>query len=402
MVIDSAVSRLAMNKQPEEIPLLAHQLQLFGEGLLRDAEMHEERRLTMARRLTEMDPVTIQRHVSMPFGCPKNRCLREALADHKLSNECARSIEVLDRTSVMENDLDRRQGIFMGMTWIYIASLALLMIVVAQNYRAGRGRRRLKQKILLAVYSNPAIRKQVEDELGESVGDIPPLSYHVMRMISAGGQDLKRRMRCIRRVHGVFLACSMTLVFVAPFWVLPICITVTLVRVAQLCCVNSELETGDCMCCCCAASPGMAKAGLLNEEQACCDCCRGTGICSQKCADCCGSAGCCCCCCSSCCNGECCCGPSEMKKVQEDCTCCCCAATSSLAKKGMLSAEQECCGCCKGTGECSTACASCCGSGCCCNGKDCCCCDDYLKGRGSKHVVLAKTAIYEGVPMQVV
>jgi hypothetical protein len=402
MVIDSAVSRLAMNKQPEEIPLLAHQLQKYGEGLLHDAEVHGELHQRMARRLTELDPMTIRQHAALPFGCPKNRCLREAFADHKVSNECARSLEVLDRTFVMENDLDRRQEIFFGMMWIYIAALAVMMILVARNLRANRGRRRLKQKILLAVYSNPTIRKQVEDELGESVGDLPPLSYYVMRLISAGGRDLKRRLRCIRRIHAVFLACSMALVFVAPFWVLPMCIMVTLVRVAQLCFVNSELEAEDCTCCCCAASPGMAKAGLLTKEQACCGCCQGTGICSPKCASCCGTAGCCSCCCASCCDGKCCCGPSHMKKVEEDCTCCCCGATSSLAKDGMLDAEQICCGCCKGTGKCSAACASCCGSGCSCNGKDCCCCDDSMESLGSDHVVSVKTTVYEGVPLQIV
>jgi hypothetical protein len=375
MVVDSAVSRLAMNKQPEEIPLLAHQLQQFGEGMLHDAELRGERHLRMARRLTEMDSLSILQHASLPFGCPKNRCLREAFAEHKVSNECARSLEILERTFMLENELDRRQGIFIGMMWIYIAALALLMILVARNYRARRGRRRLKQKILLAVYSNPAIRKQVEAELGESVGDVPPLPYHVMRLITAGGNDLKRRLRCVRRIHAVFLACLMTLVFVAPFWVLPICILVTLVRVAQLACVNSELEADDCSCCCCAASPGMARAGMLTKEQACCSCCKGTGICSQKCQSCCGDAGCCTCCCSSCCDGKCCCAPSQMKVVTDDCTCCCCGASPSMANAGLLTDEQACCGCCKGTGKCSAACASCCGNGCDCNGKDCCCCD---------------------------
>lgn len=394
LVIDSAVSRLAMDRQPEEIPLLAHQLQHFGQGMLHDAELRGERHLRMARRLTEMDPFVIQQHASLPFGCAKNRCLREAFAENKVSDECARSMEILERTFLLENELDRRQGIFVGMMWVYIAALASLMLLVARNYRARRGRRRLKQKIILAVYSNPAIRKQVEAELGESVGDVPPLPYHVMRLISAGGNDLKRRLRCVRRVHAIFLAGLMTLVFVAPFWVLPICILVTLLRVAQVAFVNHELEAEDCTCCCCAASPGMAEAGLLSKEQACCNCCKGTGICSPKCAKCCGTGGCCSCCCSSCCSGKCCCGPSQMKYVEDDCTCCCCGATASMAKAGLLTEEQACCNCCKGTGKCSAACSSCCDNGCDCNGKDCCCCDGDKKGCGM--------AVYEGVPIQVV
>ncbi|KAG7364709.1 hypothetical protein IV203_037911 [Nitzschia inconspicua] len=375
MVIDSAVSRLATDMQPEEIPLLAHQLQHFGQEILRDVEIHDERHRRMARRLTEMDSGKVQLHASLPYGCSKNRCLREAFAEHKVSNECARSMEILERTFSLENELDRRQEIFIVMMWIYIAALASLMLLVGRNYQARRGRRRLKQKIILAVYSNPAIRKQVEEELGESVGDVPPLSYHVMRMITAGGSELKRRLRCVRRIHAFFLVGLMTLVFVAPFWVLPICILVTMVRVAQIGCINDELEAEDCASCCCAASPGMAKAGLLTEEQACCGCCKGTGICSQQCASCCVSAGCCSCCCSSCCNGKCCCAPSQMKYIEEDCTCCCCGASASMAKAGLLTDKQACCNCCKGTGKCSAACASCCGNGCDCNGSDCCCCD---------------------------
>jgi hypothetical protein len=407
MVIDSAVARLAADKQPEEIPELAHQLQHFGQGLLHDAQVHGERH-RMARRLTEMDPMTIQHYVALPFGCSKNRCLREAFEKHQVSRECAHSIHVLERTFVLENELDRRQGIFIGMMWIYIGALALLMMLVARNYRARRGRRRLKQKILLAVYGNPAIRKQVEDELEESIGEVPPLSYHVMRLLSAGGKDLKRRMRCLRQFHAILLICLMALVFVAPFWVLPICIVVTLVRVAQLCFVNSELEAEDCTCCCCAASPGMAQAGILSEEQACCACCKGTGICSPKCASCCGSAGCCSCCCSSCCEGKCCCAPTQPKMAEDDCTCCCCDASPSLAKAGLLTDEQACCGCCKGTGKCSDSCAACCGgggSGCCCG---CCCsccssgCCCQMKGYESEHVVTSKVLIYEGIPLQVV
>ena len=417
-VVDAAVSRLAADKEPEEIPQLAHQLQKYGEGLLHDtdaAASNNGERHHMARRLMEMNTKTIQNHVSLPFGCARNRCLREAYESHRVSRECAHSMHVLEKTFVLENELDRRQGVFLGMMWLYICALALLMVLVARNYRARRGRRRLKQKILLAVYSNPAIRKQVEDELGESVGDVPPLSYHVMRLITAGGQDLKRRLRCVRRVHALFLTFLMLLVFAAPFWVLPICIMVTLVRVAQLCCVNNDLEAEDCSCCCCAASPGMARAGLLTAEQECCNCCRGTGICSPKCASCCGSAGCCSCCCSSCCAGKCCCAPTNKVNVKDDCTCCCCGATTSMAKAGLLTDEQACCGCCKGTGKCSDACAACCGGGgsCCCGGGSGCCCGCCCsccssgdccqkKGRGKKHVVSARKVVYEGVPLQVV
>eukprot|EP00539_Tryblionella_compressa_P010342 CAMPEP_0178800274 /NCGR_PEP_ID=MMETSP0745-20121128/12743_1 /TAXON_ID=913974 /ORGANISM="Nitzschia punctata, Strain CCMP561" /LENGTH=528 /DNA_ID=CAMNT_0020459065 /DNA_START=13 /DNA_END=1599 /DNA_ORIENTATION=+ len=405
LVVDSAVAKLAADKEPEEIPQLAHELQKYGEGLLHDADVHGERH-RMARRLTEMDTKKIQQQVSLPFGSAKNNCLREVFESHKVSRECAHSIHVLERTFVLENELDRRQGVFIGMMWIYIAALGVLMILVARNYRSRRARRRLKQKILLAVYSNPVIREQVEEELGESVGDLPPLSYHVMRLISAGGQDLKRRLRCLRRVNAVFLTFLMTLVFVAPFWVLPICIMVTLVRVAQLCFVNNELEAEDCTCCCCAASPGMQRLGLLTEEQAAALAAEelvfvlrsvllavglpdAAAVAVRPAALATAAA-----------------APAKTE-IEDDCTCCCCAATPSMAKAGLLTEEQACCGCCKGTGKCSAACASCCGGdvGCCC-GCCCSCCSSgdccQMKGRGKKHVVSAQKIVYEGVPLQVV
>jgi hypothetical protein len=79
-----------------------------------------------------------------------------------------------------------------------------------------------------------------------------------------------------------------------------------------------------------------------------------------------------------------------MKKMKsaDDCTCCCCGATSEQARAGTLTEAQVCCNCCKGTGTCSPSCAS--------------CCKPDKKGRGQKHILPPKHAIYEGVPIQVV
>lgn len=63
------------------------------------------------------------------------------------------------------------------------------------------------------------------------------------------------------------------------------------------------------------------------------------------------------------------------KIPKEECSCCCCGASTEDVANGNLTAAQECCTCCKGTGVCSPNCASCCGdngNGCC--GKGCCCC----------------------------
>jgi hypothetical protein len=51
----------------------------------------------------------------------------------------------------------------------------------------------------------------------------------------------------------------------------------------------------------------------------------------------------------------------NKKSVKEPiCTCCCCEMTTEMAQLGAGSKAQVCCGCCKGTGVCSTACSSCC------------------------------------------
>lgn len=80
-------------------------------------------------------------------------------------------------------------------------------------------------------------------------------------------------------------------------------------------------------------------------------------------------------------------------KPTEICACCCCQATTESARNGTLTAEQECCACCQGTGVCSAKCASCCqdGGGCgccsedketaggCCDCDGCCCCSSDEK-----------------------
>jgi len=462
-LIDSVAAKAAEQRQAEEIPQLVHDLQKYGNDLL---SMHDQDSFehSMARRLTEIDATTIQHHLHLPFGSAKNLCLRKAFADGSLSPECKSSIQEMESTFVLESQLGHRQGLFLGMMWVYIGTLCILLFQLARKMQSQRAKRQLRMRILQAVYSNPEIKRQVEDDLGQSVGFVPPISVHALTLLGPGKKDLKEALRCIRRVHMIVFALLLTLIIVAPFWVLPICIVISVLRVVELCFIPNNSGDGECECCCCGATTIDAENGTLTEEQQCCNCCKGTGVCTPTCADCCGpksrcsdscglvTESCCmnkdkdvnecnCCCCGAtssqfrdgtltadqvCCNcckgtgvctptcadccgtGGCCCKSTtagntkeNTKTLVEECTCCCCGSTPSMARDGNLTTDQVCCNCCKGTGVCSASCASCCGNGCCCGGGE----EQqacHMKGRGQKHVVSVRNKVYCGVPLQVV
>lgn len=169
LIVDVGVARLAAEKEPDEIPQLALQLQKYGASLLQDSESGSEHH-QMARRLTEMDAKTINYNVQLPFG-RKNCCLKKAFQQQMVSEKCAYSISMLENTFVLETKFSRREEALISTMLIYITTFVLLTIVMARHVRARiqSRRRRIKRKVIMAVYSNPAIRKQVELEIGESI-----------------------------------------------------------------------------------------------------------------------------------------------------------------------------------------------------------------------------------------
>ena len=422
--MDSMVSKLAASR-PSEIPQLAQQLIQHG-NLVLESNVSEDRR-RLARRLTEVNAEEMHQQVHLPFGCPKNRCLRDAFSRGAVSGECARAMTQLEHVNQLEIELEEQQNLFIEMVWIYVSLLIVLLILLARRYRGAKGNRRLKVRIMQTIYSNPAIKAQVEREMGESIGNVPPLPTHVLRMMSAGGKTLKNKMFCVRRVQLIFFVFLMCLVFVAPFWVLPICIFVSAVRVVLLCFAPTPLR--ECSCCCCGTSTDDVKNGLKTP---CCSCCNGTGVCAVGCASCCGTSG---CCGTGCCEGGSCnCCAAQTKRSSHklgDCSCCCCGATPEAAKNGSLTVEQANCCCCCGTGEprgMVNGCCCCCGLSprdakngtitedqaccCCCGGtglprcaNNSCCAPKRkptTKGRGQKHQFTADEGIYHGIPLQVV
>ena len=111
-------------------------------------------RYRMARRLTEMDATTLHHHVRLPFGCQKNRCLLQAMESKKLSRECSQSIAELSTTFELENELEQRQELFLGMMWIYIGTLCILLMQLARRLRSQRPQRQLRLRILQAESSD--------------------------------------------------------------------------------------------------------------------------------------------------------------------------------------------------------------------------------------------------------
>ncbi|OEU15092.1 hypothetical protein FRACYDRAFT_239772 [Fragilariopsis cylindrus CCMP1102] len=132
-IVDFGVARLAAEKQPEEIPQLANELQNYGANMLLNAEDGSDE-FRMARRLTEMDTKTINYHVQLPFG-RKNCCLRHAFEQQRVSPRCASSISTLEKTFVLEDKFSRRQDAFVNMMWIYVTTLTFLTFMLARRIR---------------------------------------------------------------------------------------------------------------------------------------------------------------------------------------------------------------------------------------------------------------------------
>lgn len=400
-VVDSTAAKLATEKEPEELPELAEQLQTYGhELMIRSEEGNPEHHL--GRRLTEMDANTLHHHVRLPFGCEKNACLLNAAQQFRVSPDCAHSIEELQIVNQLEKNLEERQEATLRFMAAYLVVLMLVLIVALKKSKQNNLRRRLGQKILLAIYSNPELKRQVEEELGESVGNTPPVHRIALKMMGAQGSKLKRAIRCRKFMFLSYLLLVLYIVLAAPSLASPLFMVLMLGRLVFLCGFASKANADECKCCCCGAT---TTNGGLTEAQECCSCCKGTGVCSPACASCCETGDGCC----NCCGGAGCCCPSKgATTVKDPCTCCCCGATPEQVAAGTLTAEQECCSCCKGTGTCSPACASCCGGGgcCCCGGKGCCCCKGCCcapkVGQGQKHVFQSKTCVYQGVPVQIV
>lgn len=442
--LDSMISKLVehsncdkkhqemMQMQPEETHDVTHHIRLKGQEILSQENVPEDR-LRMARRLTEVTPEEVMKmkhnyhpghhHPHNDDGkhhmCPKkHKCLMEALGQNKLQPECASALVRLEKIQEHEMKQMAEDEAFMAFFQIYcILFFGLFAMIVIRKFNAGKGLFLLRLRVLQAVYSNPAIKAKVEDEVGLPLGDVPPLPSGALKILSNSGRSdiLGKRLRFLRLATVTFALVAMDAFGLLPDWwplaAISSCCGFLVVRMVGVC--FSEPEVRECNCCCCGGSTLDVQNGTVGDAQACCVCCKGTGICAVKCSTCCTSG--CCSCGDSGCDGSCgCCGDSKgmvcaKKEVVLDCCCCCCCGGSTLhVQNGTVSEAQACCTCCKGTGACAPNCKSCCTDGSCdcgdgCDGTCGCCGDDKKSENVCKMAAVGpKMVVYQGIPVQIV
>ena len=423
--LDSMISKLVEHSnhdkhqmQPEETDDITHHIRLKGQEILSQENVPEDR-VRMARRLTEVTPEEMMKikHHDHPWHhhphiddgkhhiCPKkHQCLMEALGQNKLQPECESALMSLEK--IKEHEMKRlaEDETFLAFFQIYfILFFGLLAMTVIRKFNAGKGLFLLRLRILQAVFSNPEIKAKVEDEVGGPLGNVPPLPSGALKMLSGSGRsDMRgKRLRFLQLATVMFALVAMDAFGLLPAWwpliMMASCCGFLVVRIVGV--FFSKPEVRECNCCCCGGSTLDVQNGTVSDAQACCVCCKGTGICAVKCSTCCTSG--CCSCGDSGCDGSCgCCGGSNdkacKKEVVLDCCCCCCCDVSTLdVQNGTVSEAQACCTCCKGTGACAPNCKSCCTGGSCdcgdgCDGS-CGCCGDDKKSKNPKLIV------YQGI-----
>lgn len=398
-VLDSMVHEL-MDRVNEEPEIVAEKIVAHGNNLLKSEE--DESMVRMARRLTQVNPQAMGHKLPLPFGCSQNRCLMRAYDQGLLSSPCAETLRAAEETREIVARkvaaVEYESQAFLHFTIIYLV-LAFVTIFALRRHLRKHGiylksRLSLTRKIFQAVYSNPEVKAKVEDAIGHDIGFVPPLSENILAQMGGQRQEICFTKKILRLAS---FAAILTLILVDPVMAMFFLCILMFARFIHLLFCPPQPPKRSCSCCCCSASTDDARNGTLTKEQACCTCCHGTGVCAPGCADCCEPDDPCDCCTDDC---DCC----ESKDV---CNCCCCGASNLDAKKGTLTAEQECCTCCKGTGVCAAGCKACCDddSSCdCCSG-DCDCCDDKEREnyKASLHATCrVNEAVYHGIPIKIV
>ncbi len=291
-------------KPPMSVHELTKKVVERGHEIL--AKEQDEGRRRLARRLAEVDPKRMTTKANLPYRCKyQNACLHAAYEQGVVSSQCARSIQYLEEIpqySVRANAFaDRYRRAMLPMLWVYALLCLATLLAIRRRYRKqwlSSDKRQLKMRILQAIYSNPHLKSQLEDALGEPLGAVPPLPRRVLEKMSGGG----RRFHLCFAVKVAFLLSLVVLVFVMPCVVLPICIVSVFARLCYIACCMPAIDEGKCVCCCCAGSTEDVQNGTVSAKQACCTCCNGTGVCAVACVSCCGMDGKGCSCCSKGCN----------------------------------------------------------------------------------------------------
>lgn len=441
---EQALSHIAAMTDMHTMDDTAEHVQHHAQWILQHPETTDTQR-RLARRLQAVatpDALLEQRRNFLPFGCPRrNQCLQRIYQQRLVSPPCGLALQRLENVRAIQHlesvqRYHEQQFVLKHLLLLYLLVLATMAVLYCRRGAQIRQTRRLKRRILTAVYSQPALKAAIETELGESIGTVPPLRWRALMKFGLHGREYRAWSKIARRVWLATVMCSAALLVVAPTLFLPLC--VTMAAALFWCAISTRSPVRVCACCCCGASTEDVKNGTLTQDQECCGCCQGTGVCAPSCASCCGNdddtddKGCCCC---SCCGGAgccCCCSSGSGKSTSGGCCGCCSSCCSSSSPKndgGAAVSGGGCCGggggdgcCCCGGGStsgscsCSTkkkktkACSCCGGSGCCCCSGVACCVTDCkcCSGTESHHncnkpsAIIPNLCIYEGIPLQVV
>jgi len=224
-VADSTASELASQTKPEEIPQLAQKLNQYGEQLMASSEEGKPDH-HIGRRLTEMDAETLHNHLQLPFGSTKNACLMHMLPH--VSKACLTSVKDLDNTSYYEVKLQETQASQMMYMLMYLSLLMIFLALVVKKTRMDMGKQILGHSILEAIYANPNLKRQVEREMGQSVGNRVPFPF-VM------GRRFREQVDGMRRVRLLFFIALFYAFVFAPLMILPICAMAMFFRVLHMC-----------------------------------------------------------------------------------------------------------------------------------------------------------------------
>jgi len=279
----------------EQLPFdpvdFSEQLANHGKKLLATEQAEPRRRL--ARRLTEVTPNMFrQTYGHLPFGCYKNRCLLNAYQHRSVSSGCSAALlnkqQVLVQHRVALRNFKEEQEAFIYMVFVYGLMVMGTFVVVLYKFRKPRNpeKRRLKHRIFQAIYSNPKLKTAIEEELGQDLGNVPPVQLNLLRRVESGAQQNLFVSRSFMIVRIVAWTCMMLLATRMPFFAMfLLCITMG-VQFCVVLCSPKQLDEDISCCCCCCCGLSTVDVSCHSKEQSSCDCCNGTGICAPSCACC--------------------------------------------------------------------------------------------------------------------